>query len=193
MGVVSRPSSVVQDDPGAQPMPISHALVSSDSLVASGVPDSDKYVDKLLRDADPLPPITWSNLYREIRWFNLSVIVITPLVALYGALTTFLETRTFWFCVFYYVFNMIGGFPACCGTTPSDSVGDVQELRQVCTPNALPTSAYHYVSLLGYHRLWSHRAYNASRPLEYFLAVAGGGSVQGAIWWWARGHRSHHR
>ena len=63
----------------------------------------------------------------------------------------------------------------------------------MCTPNALSASRYHYVTLVGYHRLWSHRAYNASRPLEYFLAVAGGGSVQGAIWWWARGHRSHHR
>ena len=45
----------------------------------------------------------------------------------------------------------------------------------------------------GYHRLWSHRAYNASKPLQYFLAIAGASSVQGAIWWWARGHRSHHR
>ena len=66
-------------------------------------------MDKLLRSAQPLPPITWSNWYREIRWFNLSVVLITPLIASYGALTTHLETRTFWFCAFYYVFNMIGG------------------------------------------------------------------------------------
>ena len=25
----------------------------------------------------------------------------------------------------------------------------------------------------GYHRLWAHRSYNASKPLQYFLAMAG--------------------
>ncbi|EPQ31706.1 uncharacterized protein PFL1_01039 [Pseudozyma flocculosa PF-1] len=45
----------------------------------------------------------------------------------------------------------------------------------------------------GYHRLWAHRAYNASAPLQYFLACMGSGAVQGSIHWWARGHRAHHR
>ncbi|KAI0034196.1 delta 9-fatty acid desaturase protein [Vararia minispora EC-137] len=45
----------------------------------------------------------------------------------------------------------------------------------------------------GYHRLWSHRSYNASKPLEYFLAMAGSGAVQGSIKWWSRNHRAHHR
>jgi len=107
MGVVSRPSGLVQDNFRAQPKAASHPSVSSNS---TPTPDSDKYVDKLLQNADPLPPITWSNWHKEVRWFNLSVIVITPLVALYGALTTHLEMQTFWFCVLYYVFNMIGGF-----------------------------------------------------------------------------------
>ena len=110
MGVVSRPSGVVQDNFRAQPKAASHPSVSSNPTPTPLIPDSDKYVDKLLQNADPLPPITWSNWHKEVRWFNLSVIVITPLVALYGALTTHLDTRTFWFCVLYYVFNMIGGF-----------------------------------------------------------------------------------
>ena len=110
MGVASPPSGVAQDDFRAQPKAAFHAPASSNSAATSLIPDSDKYVDKLLRNTEPLPPITWSNWYREIRWFNLSVIAITPLVALYGALTTHLETRTFWFSVFYYVFNEIGGF-----------------------------------------------------------------------------------
>jgi stearoyl-CoA desaturase (Delta-9 desaturase) len=46
---------------------------------------------------------------------------------------------------------------------------------------------------LGYHRLWSHRSYNARMPLQYFLAVAGSGAVQGSVKWWARHHRAHHR
>ncbi|CDU24496.1 probable stearoyl-CoA desaturase [Sporisorium scitamineum] len=45
----------------------------------------------------------------------------------------------------------------------------------------------------GYHRLWAHRAYNASYPLQYFLACMGSGAVQGSIHWWSRGHRAHHR
>jgi len=45
----------------------------------------------------------------------------------------------------------------------------------------------------GYHRLWAHRSYNASKPLEYFLAAASAGAIQGSIRWWCRGHRAHHR
>lgn len=46
---------------------------------------------------------------------------------------------------------------------------------------------------LGYHRLWAHRSYNASVPLQYVLAMWGTGAVQGSIKWWSRGHRAHHR
>ena len=45
----------------------------------------------------------------------------------------------------------------------------------------------------GYHRLWTHRAYKATRTLEYILAILGAGVVEGSIAWWARGHRAHHR
>ncbi|KAG6369320.1 delta 9-fatty acid desaturase protein [Boletus reticuloceps] len=45
----------------------------------------------------------------------------------------------------------------------------------------------------GYHRLWAHRTYKATRTLEYILAVLGAGTLQGPITWWARGHRAHHR
>jgi len=57
--------------------------------------------------------------------------------------------------------------------------------------------AYYFFSGLGitagYHRLWAHRAYNASKPLQYMLACMGTSAVQGSIHWWARGHRAHHR
>ena len=45
----------------------------------------------------------------------------------------------------------------------------------------------------GYHRLWSHRAYKATRTLEYILAILGAGVVEGPITWWAKRHRAHHR
>ena len=56
---------------------------------------------------------------------------------------------------------------------------------------------YYYITGLGitagYHRLYAHRSYNASVPLQYFLAIAGAGAVEGSIKWWSRGHRAHHR
>ncbi|KAF7358997.1 Acyl-CoA desaturase [Mycena sanguinolenta] len=55
---------------------------------------------------------------------------------------------------------------------------------------------YFYTGLgitAGYHRLWAHRSYNAGKFLQYFLAIAATGAVQGPIKWWSRGHRSHHR
>ncbi|KAF9026018.1 hypothetical protein BDZ89DRAFT_1135046 [Hymenopellis radicata] len=45
----------------------------------------------------------------------------------------------------------------------------------------------------GYHRLWSHRSYNASFPLQIFLLAGATSAVQGSCYWWCRGHRSHHR
>ncbi|KAK4683539.1 stearoyl-CoA desaturase (Delta-9 desaturase), partial [Tremellales sp. Uapishka_1] len=62
---------------------------------------------------------------------------------------------------------------------------------------ALWSVVYYYITGLGitagYHRLWAHRSYNASLPLQYFLAVSGAGAVEGSIKWWSRGHRAHHR
>ena len=195
MSVVSRSSGVVQDDSRAQPEHVPGPSTSSNPAAAPGAPGPDRHVDKLLHNAESLPPITWSNWYREVRWFNLSVIVVTPLIALYGALTTDLDMRTFWFCVFYYVFNMIGGFGPVYFKELSSRLSRwrLPGITAGKYPNASLKLSYHDMSLLGYHRLWAHRSYNASKPLEYFLAIAGGGSVQGAIWWWARGHRSHHR
>jgi len=45
----------------------------------------------------------------------------------------------------------------------------------------------------GHHRLWSHRSFNASIPLQLFLLAGGTSAVQGSAYWWARTHRSHHR
>lgn len=45
----------------------------------------------------------------------------------------------------------------------------------------------------GYHRLWSHRAYEASAPLRVFLATVGGMSIQNSILVWCARHRIHHR
>jgi stearoyl-CoA desaturase (delta-9 desaturase) len=45
----------------------------------------------------------------------------------------------------------------------------------------------------GYHRLWSHRTYEAHPLLKWFLAVMGGMSLQNSIIVWSARHRVHHR
>ncbi|MCB1706677.1 MAG: fatty acid desaturase [Halioglobus sp.] len=45
----------------------------------------------------------------------------------------------------------------------------------------------------GYHRLWSHRAYEASPVLKWFFALWGAGALQNSILIWASDHRRHHR
>ncbi|KXN85168.1 Acyl-CoA desaturase [Leucoagaricus sp. SymC.cos] len=67
-----------------------------------------------------------------------------------------------------------------------------------CRPETILFAlAYGYLLGLGitagYHRLWTHRSYNASAPLQYILAVLGGGAAQSDIEWWCRQHRVHHR
>ncbi|KAG1724344.1 hypothetical protein EDB19DRAFT_1949787 [Suillus lakei] len=92
-----------------------------------------------------------------IRWFNLSVLVITPALSLYGLLYVPILQKTVVCTTLYYIYSM---------------------LERVAP---------------GYHRLWSHRSYNASFPLQVFLILAGASAVQGSCYWWARRHRSHHR
>jgi len=45
----------------------------------------------------------------------------------------------------------------------------------------------------GYHRLWSHRTYEAHPVLKWFLAIFGGMALQNSIITWSARHRVHHR
>ena len=54
------------------------------------------------------PPISWKKWAGEVIWFNLLVVTITPIIALYGLFTTQFDARTARFSVAYYVFNMLG-------------------------------------------------------------------------------------
>lgn len=45
----------------------------------------------------------------------------------------------------------------------------------------------------GYHRLWSHRAYEAHWSLKVFFLLFGAMAIQNSILVWASGHRTHHR
>lgn len=45
----------------------------------------------------------------------------------------------------------------------------------------------------GYHRLWAHRAYEASWPVRFVLMLGGTLAIQNSILFWASSHRTHHR
>jgi len=46
---------------------------------------------------------------------------------------------------------------------------------------------------IGYHRLFTHRAFRAARPLKITLAVAGTMAIEGDVITWAADHRRHHQ
>ncbi|QJR81623.1 acyl-CoA desaturase [Alteromonas pelagimontana] len=45
----------------------------------------------------------------------------------------------------------------------------------------------------GYHRLWSHKTYDANIVVRVILAIGGAMAVQNSILHWASDHRVHHR
>ncbi len=45
----------------------------------------------------------------------------------------------------------------------------------------------------GYHRYYSHRAYEAHRLLQVFYAIFGAASLQNSLLFWVSNHRYHHR
>src|SRR5690242_12636763 len=45
---------------------------------------------------------------------------------------------------------------------------------------------------LGYHRMFTHRAFDSSRPFRAVMAVLGSMAVQGSVITWVADHRKHH-
>src|SRR5581483_6698762 len=45
---------------------------------------------------------------------------------------------------------------------------------------------------LGYHRLFTHRAFEASRPFRAVIAVLGSMAMEGSVITWVADHRKHH-
>lgn len=46
---------------------------------------------------------------------------------------------------------------------------------------------------VGYHRLFTHRAFETPRPVKFILAVLGSMAVQGPLLQWVATHRRHHQ
>ena len=45
----------------------------------------------------------------------------------------------------------------------------------------------------GYHRLWSHKTYDANIVVRVILAIGGAMALQNSILHWSSDHRIHHR
>jgi stearoyl-CoA desaturase (delta-9 desaturase) len=45
---------------------------------------------------------------------------------------------------------------------------------------------------MGFHRLFTHRAFATSRPVQYVLAILGSMTLQGPLVHWVADHRKHH-
>ena len=140
-----KPSSMINE----QPAKMNNEQDEADFL-------KNNYVARTLLTEPELPPVTWSNWYKEVNWPQATLLCLEPFIALYGLLTTGFMWQTVLFTTIWY---FLTGF----GITA------------------------------GYHRLFAHRAYEASTPLKYLLLILGAGSIQGSAQWWARGHRAHHR
>jgi len=132
----------------------------------------DNYVAQTLQNTKPLPPITLRNLHKELNYLTCALLLLNPILGLVGASRTSLQWQTAVWAVIYYFITGLGTFLL----------------------SALSSSLIAVTGITaGFHRLWAHRSYNASKPLAYWLALAGSGAAQGSIKWWSRGHRSHHR
>lgn len=55
----------------------------------------------------------------------------------------------------------------------------------------------HFLTSFGitgcYHRMYSHRAWNAVTPVRLFILIWAAAANQGSVGWWVKNHRAHHK
>jgi stearoyl-CoA desaturase (delta-9 desaturase) len=73
-----------------------------------------------------------------------------------------------------------------------DAIGEPVPWRNLALLVGFYFVVMHGVTL-GYHRLFTHRSFEARRPLKIVLAVLGSMSLQGSLIGWVADHRRHHR
>lgn len=131
---------------------------SSPTLPSTTTSNGDKEMTPLTKSLGWLLGYDYPDqpLYKRLNYIHCTLLLSTPLISLYGLLTTPVLFKTFvWTVVYYYITGL--------GITA------------------------------GYHRYFSHRAYEASMPVKIALLLMGAGAFEGSCRWWSRGHRAHHR
>lgn len=65
------------------------------------------------------------------------------------------------------------------------------------TPTLVLSAVFYFLTGFGitggYHRLWSHKAWNAVAPVRFLILMFGAAAFQGSARWWCRNHRAHHK
>jgi hypothetical protein len=71
----------------------------------------DNYVSWTLKNQKALPPFQWNKILAELNWLNVSILTIPPLLTVYAILCVPLQTKTFFFSIFYYFVTGLGELP----------------------------------------------------------------------------------
>jgi stearoyl-CoA desaturase (delta-9 desaturase) len=69
---------------------------------------ANNYVARTLLNETELPPITWSNWYKEVNWPQATLLCLEPFIALYGLFTTSFVWQTALFTFFWYFLTGLG-------------------------------------------------------------------------------------
>jgi stearoyl-CoA desaturase (Delta-9 desaturase) len=100
------------------------------------------------------------------------------------------DTRPLWAQIALYVFIVVPFLAVGVGIWYATTVSSVT-LLDVAIAVVFFAITGHGVTI-GYHRLFTHGAFTASRPLRLSLAIAGSMSLQGSLICWVADHRKHH-
>ena len=78
------------------------ALSAEDVLADLDAPTN--YVEHILRTTKPLPPINIGNISGQLNYLNLTILMATPIIAIYGLFTVSLRWETaIWSIVYYFI------------------------------------------------------------------------------------------
>ena len=81
-------------------------VVDKDTPIDIDIPDN--YVSWTIKNQKARPPITWDNWWKELNYLSLTILTVTPAIAIYGAMTVPLRWQTAVFSVFYYFVTGLG-------------------------------------------------------------------------------------
>ena len=98
-----------QASPSLGPAPKLKEPVKGEVPADINIPDN--YVAWTLKNQKALPPITATNLLQNIQWLTLTILTITPSIAIYGLFTHKMQWQTFIWSVVYYFITGIGECP----------------------------------------------------------------------------------
>jgi stearoyl-CoA desaturase (delta-9 desaturase) len=68
----------------------------------------NNYVARTLLNESELPPITWSNWYKQVNWPQATLLCLEPFIAIYGIFTTSFVWQTTLFTFLWYFLTGLG-------------------------------------------------------------------------------------